>query len=100
MTGIDDFFRMAKARGVGRVLRHLRDVTLYDLCHGTDSDTWPPLSAYTERPENFAETVQYQPSWRARSCGRSREPESSWTSPPLPSSTSARASLALETEAV
>ena len=63
MTGIADFFRMARARGVGRVLRQLRDVTLYDLRHGTDTDTWLPLSAYAERPENFAEAVQYQPSW-------------------------------------
>ena len=45
------------------MLRHLRDVTLFNLRHGTDTDKWLPLEAYAERPESFAEAVQYQPSW-------------------------------------
>ena len=63
MTGVRDFWRMARKRGAGRAWRHFHDVTLYDLRHGTDTDTWLPLDRYEHQPENIVHAVQYQPSW-------------------------------------
>jgi SAM-dependent methyltransferase len=63
MTGLADYWRMFRTRGPGRVWHHFFDVTLFDLRHGTDTDTWLPIRAYADAPQNIRSAVRYQPSF-------------------------------------
>lgn len=63
MTSAADYWRMFKARGLNRVVGHFTDVTLFDLIHGTDTDTWLPLAAYDAPDLDLRQAVQYQPSF-------------------------------------
>lgn len=63
MTSPSDYWRMFKARGVGRLWYHFAEAAWFDMRHGTETSTWLPLRAYSSQPSNFDLAVAYQPSF-------------------------------------
>ena len=63
MTAFQDYVRMYKARGLGRVVRHLVDVELYDLINRTDTKNRISMDAYPEDLKDRSGAEIYQPSF-------------------------------------
>lgn len=64
MTGLADYWRMYKARGIKRVFHEIYENALYDLIHGVDTQHYKPLNQYQSLPpEVLKHSVQYQPAY-------------------------------------
>ncbi len=48
MTSWSSYKNLYKAHGFKRVWTHFRETTLFDILNGVDTETWRPLSEYTE----------------------------------------------------
>ena len=61
--GLDDYWRMFKARGLRLPPTYFLNTHLFDLLHGTDTSFWLPRAAHASEPVNFDHGIYYMASW-------------------------------------
>jgi SAM-dependent methyltransferase len=63
MTGLRDYYDIFRKRGLNRLIDQITQNRLFDLWHGTDTETWMPKEEMSEELPNYAHGKLYQPSY-------------------------------------